>query len=504
MQSPAEAIADLTEKLHINDEVNEFIRCLNNTEYDKAHKILDGKKIDWQLYRDLKTEDSLIHIAVRGYIEKIRKIYEPIVRLRSITGGVPGRAEEEKIALEFLELIKKMIKLGFPYHTLNKDRILPAEILTNTYISWSCLGDLTINLIKLFENSGQNLYPGRKYISDLKFFRSSRKNFKICHIPDADSESDKLDAASLTLHQRQSIYETMNFRSNREPQNLVVLNFGLLISDLPKSDPTHRPIFVTVPMKIENFIISATCNSNKMASSHSESLMCAHLYDEKNLKDIVANIRNKHPFKKGQKIYAVILDIHSTREICAGCEDELHELQMNYDDNSFLKKLERILNVDFGYILPSRPACDGVKGRLDNCPKLKVIIRASGLDDRSFNRNPQNFTNIPDPVYSVNPPRDIKTHPILTLFHLPPNKSLQMSTCYINSDDNEIMIEYRKNYRDKNYIPNIPMLFPKGFMRCQSYTAFSNTGGRAFDIRRSNDKIDHECDLEIIKRIFKI
>ncbi|MBS0288001.1 MAG: hypothetical protein JSR17_11930 [Proteobacteria bacterium] len=485
-----------------------FISNLKKADFINAENILSNRDSNrWHYYFDRLTGDSLIHIAIQGLkdkLEQIDKKEEEHIKLRN--------KEKLEYTKYCYNLVKLMVSQSFPYHTVNKKGELPAEILVENGRN----RDRARDFIKLFESRGQYLYPGRKYVTNLYLFRSSSKPHKICEIPDSDPASNKLDNASLTLHQRQCIiemkyknkypYSNTSLNKKFESSNLVVLNIGFIISDNPKSDLNHKPIFITFPFKIDNFVIKAFPKP-KDDRTHSESLMCDFLKEKSDL--IVNMLKEKNKIIRGHKIYALVLDIHSTNEICADCQNELHNLQ--YKDkskdktDSFLERMEQALLKE-GCILPQKNVCDGIKGRMigDNCPKLKLIIRASGLN--GFD-NYKEGEGLPRASLVINPPHDIKIHPIKILFHLPPDRNYNdngKSTPFADDEDNKYMKEYNKkirkqlNYKDYpkcEQIRDFVRIFPQSKVHCANYTAFSNTGGGAQDKEDKNPQTEFNYDI---------
>lgn len=483
-----------------------FIEFLEKADFTNAEKILTESEYSmWHYYFDNKTGNSIIHLAILSLRNQLYKIQRD-----------PDR---KKYIESCFKLVKLMVSLEFPYHTINKRGELPAEILINAELDKIRLkNDIAREYVKLFESRGQYLYPGRKYVINLSLFRSSSKAYKVCEIPDLDHKLNQYDEAKLTLHQRQSLFER-NYKANKS-SNLVVLNIGFIISDTPRDDFNHKPIFITFPFKIDDNVIMVSQPKN--GRTHSESVMCDYLKLKIDL--IVDKLKEKIKNINGHKVYALVLDLHSTNEICEECQLELHDLQCNYEAESFLSRMEKALR-NAGCILPKKNISEGIKGRMigDRGPKLKVIIRASGLED--FSSTKDIYKELPKAVLVSHPPRDIKSHPIKTLFHLPPNRNWQPHsndfadpkiTPFATEDDNKYMEEYNKKFRKscsswkhENYpehekMRDFALIFPQFKMCCENYTAFSNTGGGVKDVKENNPQTEFMFDFSRAQNVLKV
>lgn len=183
------------------------------------------------------------------------------------------------------------------------------------------------------------------------------------------------------------------------------------------------------------------------SNGHSEEALYNYLCESSNIEKIINCFKFYYPqyFKPNHKVYAVIVDIYSTREICLDCEKLLHCLQTEYGENSFLKKLELLLSPEKDkHFFSNKPADKKSRETLKQNPlqpKLKVIIRAAGFEEASprgtqsseypkptivFDKNNQNFYKQKN--------RDIKVHEQKTMFHLAPKNNDMIYSFIMNSD----------------------------------------------------------------------
>ena len=152
------------------------------------------------------------------------------------------------------------------------------------------------------------------------------------------------------------------------------------------------------------------------------------------------------------------------------CTIDLINLQKDYGDSSFMKKLQDELKKQ-KFMLPLKSLLTRNSALLPNTPVLKLIIRASGLnsprDDQYISTN--NETHIPANVPEEYP-QDIKKHGAGVVFHLPPEHSYPT----LLSDVKPIR-EARKQHNLKAWPQMLEHLIKKGFFSFNLQTGFSNS-----------------------------
>jgi hypothetical protein len=449
--------------------------------------------------------NGLMHLVIKALVEKLAVLYQPFQGRRNVyVSDLPHDSAKGCVKSAIL-LINKLLELGAPCDSVNFQGARPLDILINAEISFCDIKEFAQQLLPLFESKGK-LYPGRKYVTSLNFFRGSKQPSKICPIPDAFPLLDSQDGAKVTLHERQAFYENyLRFQGKTGGAiNLVVANLGFVISNLAKAAPGHKPVFLTIPICVDNYLTFAE-KHNK--GTHSEGALCTALSDPNYLALLLRQLASMHGFVSGQKIYSIVLDLHSTAEVCKDCQRLLHDLQTNYAQGSFLKELEN-LAVKFGYLLPQRSYVDGSAN--GSQPRLRVTVRASGVRHPGWRGN--DISGIPLPVASVNPQQDIKLHPQVVMFHLPPSWTFNECTNFANGNDERILQTYKPKERDhyhkafdglvrakqetdeeserQKYKELIEMLaesqYPQQRICFFNQTAFANTGGKTISVRGSS------------------
>lgn len=476
------------------------------------------------LAKEYKDEEGnhLIHCTIQALARKLEDLYRPFEHKNSICSDLLPHINAKSCTDSCLKLLKKMFEIDI-LPDPNLAGLKPLDLLKTAPISvFFDKKTVLQQYLPLFESRG-DLYSGRKYISNLNFFRSSKKEWKVCTIPDAFPILDNHDSAKLTLHERLALTEK-NIRKGYTSSaiNLVVANLGFVISDLPKTDPKHKPVFVTIPICIDNYQCFA--EGQLFTGTHSEAALCHVLKTEIHLRRLLTDLRELHPYVSGQKVYSTVLDLHSTAEVCKDCQGRLHGLQTDYDENSFLKQLE-ILLASEGYSLPRTSYVDKQENSL--YPKLRLTLRASGIDDASYYGN--DSPDIMPAVFNEGPPSDVKSHPQKVFFHLPPTWNKYWMTDFASFEDREKMSCYKTQYRTLLYqaFPNrglntpqtlrkeekehkeqakadyqklmrteFPTRFPERKFSLYCQTAFSNTGGKASSVRSSKIKQLEVLDIE--------
>lgn len=246
-------------------------------------------------------------------------------------------------------------------------------------------------------SSPQDVKKGVYFHSDLSLVYKNKKNKDGWSIPDRE------DGQDLSLHQRLAMNEALVFKKYKkitssnnynsqtignnvdsigieegavprmglagEYLTLVTANIGFIIS---KNKKDNNRTFVTIPIDDPEFAIyyvKPLRVLNQTAEEvfhnyHAEEVLYNYLVTpdpvtrDSRLKRIVTNLSKElgcddDPPKSNDsmkpKIHAVILDIHSSRELCNSlCEPRTYSLQQDRSADSFLAQLVTCLK-DFGY-----------------------------------------------------------------------------------------------------------------------------------------------------------
>lgn len=485
--------------------------------FDDAELCILGKE-----YKD-EEGSHLIHYAIQALGRKLAILYQPFEHKKSVYCHLLPYDNAKICTDSCLLLVKKMLEIDISPEP-NFNGVKPLDLLRAASVSvYFNMKEVFQEYLPLFEKRGA-LYAGRKYISDFNFFRSSKKEWKVCAIPDAFPMLDRHDSAKLTLHERLALSER-NIRRGYTGGaiNLVVANLGFIISDLPKAAPEHKPVFITIPICIDNYQCFA--EGQLFKGTHSEAALCYVLKAGPHLRNLLRDLKALHPYVLGQKVYSIVLDIHSTAEVCKDCQGRLHGLQTDYDENSFLKQLEILFSAE-GYILPRKSYVD--KQENSSYPKLRLTLRASGIDNPGYHGD--DSSDIMPAVFNEEPPSDIKYHPQKVFFHLPPTwNKYSVTSDFASFDDREKMSTYKSQHRSllHQVLPNrglnnphsltkeekeqseqakkevielmnteFPTRFPMHKFSLYCQTAFSNTGGRASSVRNAKIKKLESLDVD--------
>ena len=494
-----------------------YFQDSTNLSYDIALRALDDPAF-CIIVKEYKDEEgnNLIHLVIQSFVEKMEMLYKPFQGKKSVYSHLLPTESAQNCSVSCLQLIKKLFSINV-LPARNTQGLKPLDRLqkiSNPYF-FDLMNDILQQYVPLFENQGE-LYPGRKYVMHFNFFRNSKKPPKVCQIPDAFQALDRHDLAKVGLHERLALTEK-NIRQGyiSSAINLVIANLGFVVSDLPKAHPDHKPIFITIPICIDNYQCFA--EGDLFSGTHSEAALCYVLKNKSYLQGILRDLKVLHPYIAGQKIYSTILDIHSTAEVCKDCQRRLHGLQSDYDETSFLKQLEALIMVE-GYVLPRKSYVDHEE--TSGHPKLRLTIRASGVDNPSYHGD--DSSDIMPAVFTEAPPLDIKQHPQKVFFHLPPSWNKYSTTSdFASFDDRDKMSTYKAQHRAllRQSFPNrglnnpqplsseeeanseqakaefarlrsaeLPDRFPTDKLSFYHQTAFSNTGGKARSVHNSNIK----------------
>lgn len=343
------------------------------------------KKIDKKLvrYSDGGDEETIAQIEVAE--PKPRKFFKKITEsmLYKINKKIEKNIKKDKDyktqKKELVELVKRHPYRVFPEYTKFMKYVKDKKEEEYWFEEIDLIKLRQTGVINVLENNTAILYPGKKYVLDLDIIRGSKNPKKICKIPNAWKLFDKKDDNKFTLHQRLALSEQYVRNQNdwiKDEYNLVLANIGIIVSNQPRSSKDdHKRIFKTYPLAHKKFAVFGK-------KGHSEANLIDCLNDKKFLKHTLKKFFEKFkPDKKGRrhKIYGIVLDIYSTREVCDGCTEKLGQLQTSYGKNDFLRIIEKLFKKK-EFDLPKK-AADITKRGEDNPkqnPRLKLIIRATG------------------------------------------------------------------------------------------------------------------------------
>jgi hypothetical protein len=402
---------------------------------------------------------TIAHFAILSLINGVKKIWAPYTK-NTYYMSVLQVPEMEQMDLlkEFYAFFDKLLAFNFPCNSKNKNGIPPIYLLKGLIVSWWNPKPLEIQreLIIRLEKNQSKVFEGRKYVSSLNLYRASKKPDKICEIPNKSLEMNKLDGLDMTLHQRLEILEQyFSAGVARNSSNLVFANLGLVVSASNSKEYNKRQFITTSIYDKERLVIRSTFNNKLCDYTHSEAGLCDCLCNEEFLNAQVAQlIIADRSYKK--KVYAVVLDIYSSREMCLNCESILHKLQVERDERSFLKILAKILGQN-DYELSEKEF-------------LPLIIRVVGFDDPSSHGDQSAY--YPTPLACERYNRNIKSYDPAVILHLTPkHKPLPKSNYVVYSsfeDEGHIKPLYQKR--------DIFFLKPQDKVTLRLQTAFSNSG----------------------------
>jgi len=337
--------------------------------------------------------NTLIHMAVIALINFLRNTWLPYAERRSMDGNLNVRLQQksENLALECCKFIKIMTKQNISLSTRNKNGQRAFDLFRGISFNLCNIGRIEKIFIRFYETEEKLLYTGRKYVGNMNLLWSSKTPHKQSEIPDDWIELRKLDHLKLTLHQRLYLYE--NYLSHElitiGASNVVIANIGFLVSSKPwKKNGNHTRRFITLPISDPDYIVFT--EETVGCGVHSEYVLCQYLKRIDILKLISSQLKSLL-IEPGYKIYAIILDIHSTREVCDGCESHIHALQTKYSKNGFLREIEAVLCENNYFVLPQKSAIRESRDLLsEHSPRLPLLVRLSGKDDASAYGNRDN------------------------------------------------------------------------------------------------------------------
>jgi hypothetical protein len=432
-----------------------------------------------------------------NYVNKNKTVFHAIINscLENIDAVVEEDAEgNEKLNKDLLSLLNALITEKCPLNIATGDGKFPLDLFSTKKSAlmeekYTKTKETALQKINWFEcflinklDNTERLVHGKKYTTDLTLRLKSKTPEKECEIPDFWSrlEQDDVLESRLTLHQRLFLCsQYLESKVSPDSKNIVVATVGFVISYLMQQTKNngHQRMFINFPLNDATNIILGEDDTepNLHRGTHSEDELIRYLNAnaKKIVKDLIGKI-NSH-FITGfhqnfTKIYAVVLDIHSTAEICNLCTINLINLQKNYTDGSFMKTLQEKLH-RCGFILPKKSLLTQKKPLPfeANTPVLKLIIRASGLSNPNNIQYiaTKNSSHIPTNIiegYSKN----IKDHNLGVILHLPPDDHPTLPCEVIP------LREARKGANLEAWPHILECVVKKGFFSFNLQTGFSN------------------------------
>lgn len=367
--------------------------------------------------------NTIMHIAIFALEKKLVEIWRNYTRdCYSITELISPREETLSCVNFFHQFIDRLIELECPYHEMNSNGMTSIHLFNNIRINvryGPSILEVQKRLIYNLERLGIRLYPGRKYVShfDLLYRNSTKHKAEEVQISDNWEWFNTQDKLNLSLHQRFEILEQYFQRNILSALNLVFVNIGFVI--VQRFQGQENKVFITIP--IVDALRLVIRNEGRFI--HSEKSFYDYLCNEKLLSEIVNTLDGSN-LESPKEIYAVVMDVHSTREICHNCESIFHKIQFDYSENSFLRLLEGIL-MQKGYRMPLGES---------NNPKLPVTIRITGFEDAKSYGDHNHAYPLPVPCPTYN--RNISTHERGAILHIAPKNNEHIYS-RLSEDDNE-------------------------------------------------------------------
>ncbi|MDX2165088.1 MAG: hypothetical protein SFW07_06710 [Gammaproteobacteria bacterium] len=118
-----------------------------------------------------------------------------------------------------------------------------------------------------------------------------------------------------------------------QAENYIIANIGFVMGIESHVPQKIQRRFFSVPIYIDDVVkTQAKLPFHRATSGHSD----ANLYDvlliEENLKSLLQYFRNMFKIKSGdvRKLYACILDFHSSQDVCDGCESATYKFEVTF------------------------------------------------------------------------------------------------------------------------------------------------------------------------------
>ncbi len=443
-------------------------KSLQEYHFENALEILESNDINKKYKYD--DGESILHI----YFNAILSGMDSENVLQAVQ-------EDEEFYCQLLpapgEILNFFIENNFSFNEKNNDDLFPLDffkkhkqacISTRNHSALYRLNQFEKQVISILDCSSKILAHGKKYVPNLFLKMGSKTPKKECDIDDVWNGSMFQDDLNLDLHERLNLARTyLTKKAERSVINLVVANIGFVVSDGDWEKGIHARKFITFPLTDDKMIILG--DSGQAVGTHSEDELIRFL--NANVKNI-PTLLEKYIDKKFQtKIYAVILDIDSTIEVCEYCTISVRNLQKNYDENSFMHKLQDEL-IKKGFVLPNRDLLtlekpDSTRGQKQspNIPVLRLVVRASGFGSFSDTQylSSEKAEYVPTSDLPEKYERNIKKHSLGILFHLFPKQ-------HPNS-------ERLEKYKEETYKITLDAVVKRGFFSLYLQTGFANSQG---------------------------
>lgn len=383
-----------------------FLAHIANADFKSAREVLCTGTVNIK-YKD-PSGNTILHLMINGLVAKLKEIWQYFTR-RSypIDRLVEPRKVTEQCAEEFYKVVEILLELGFNYDERNNSNITPVELLNGVSISFCdpTPAEIQKELIIKFEKIGYKLYPGRKYVSSFDLHTGSVHPKALTLpllIPDECLDFNQKDGLPLSLHQRLEILEQYFQNSGKNALNLVFVNIGFMVAK------EGNNFFVSIPISDPEKLVIKLDETFK----HSEQAFYDYIKQPKIISRLVGSLVKAMATSgaiglSGFIIDSIILDLHSSREVCDKCDSILHELQTDTSPGSFLANLRSTLT-KFGFKLPETE-------------KLPIGFRITGFEDASAYGNKDN--DYPMHTICEDHPRDIRMHDAGVRFHIAPKNS---------------------------------------------------------------------------------
>lgn len=486
--------------LTLNEDFIMLIELIENKKFEKILVFLQDEKNDVNSAYVDQAGNNLVHTILITMQERIKELYLPFRSRKTVYCKELKPSNES--ARELLELIHQILLLlkqrGCSFSHKNRENQNALDFFKTiniTYFDPEFFKNLEVFLVKTFESEAHVLLAGRKYVSDLTLFRGSKTLSKQVEIPDKFPTIE----TAFSLHQWMASYEShlVRFKFGSGAKNFAVATLGFVVSSTSHiKKGSHGRRLVTIPFYLKNLAIKVKANRHSEVAlldnlkrdmdMHSQSALVAQLFEQCNR-------------QQGVKVYDVILDIHSTREVCRDCDTHLREFQTDNSEGSFTQQCVEQLKRK-GFTVSEKRQ-----------PPISLVVRASGLDDPSWLGNPDPLVVMPMFYAALELDRDIRHHHPGVLFHLPPmvddhEPVAQQGKRYYSAilghpGSEEMNVEYKR--RKLNGAGHPPVLTP---LSISPFTAFANGGGKAQDEVITEELLRSSLELspEQLERVMSI
>jgi hypothetical protein len=223
---------------------------------------------------------------------------------------------------------------------------------------------------------------------------------KLIYDTTRDTKGDDIHwKLSLVVRHEAKVYENYSFRIPSHENglltsevnescgvlNYVAANIGFIVSDVPiREDKSHGRRFITFPISINDYDFCTwkgnsgnrdrfneadfARNLNRRNKTsfnpdtvgrytltdyyHGEQALVNHMETAQFFDWLIFKL-SEAGIRPGHKIYGVVLDIHSSREVCPACQQMLEYLMSESSNNGFLYWLQHRLNRE-GYLTSRR------------------------------------------------------------------------------------------------------------------------------------------------------